>query len=147
MKPLKRTVMALITSGADVLLVYHLNHKKWMGPGGHIEENETRREALQREILEETGLNLELEILKIDDRVTFVVTPLSSCEYNSAETREEDDTYWIQVSEGLRWAELGTDEKQELLWVPIDVALETMDLYEDTKMQLRDIQNRLRFTA
>lgn len=43
-----------------VLLVKHKKHKKWLYPGGHIKINETPEEALIREIMEETGLNIQI---------------------------------------------------------------------------------------
>ena len=35
-----------------------LNKDKWIGVGGHIEENETNDECIVREVKEETGLDL-----------------------------------------------------------------------------------------
>ena len=43
-----------------VLLIYHKKFKKWLPPGGHMEENETPAEAAKREVFEETGLHVEL---------------------------------------------------------------------------------------
>ncbi len=41
------------------LLLFHKKHQKWLPPGGHLEENETPSEAAKREVLEETGLEIE----------------------------------------------------------------------------------------
>lgn len=41
------------------LLLFHLKHQKWLPPGGHIEANETPPEAARREVMEETGLEIE----------------------------------------------------------------------------------------
>ncbi|MGC8573056.1 MAG: NUDIX hydrolase [Caldisphaera sp.] len=43
-----------------VLLIYHEKLNKWLYPGGHVEPNETPREAAIREFKEETGLNVEV---------------------------------------------------------------------------------------
>jgi 8-oxo-dGTP pyrophosphatase MutT (NUDIX family) len=43
-----------------VLLLMHPKLKKWLPPGGHVEENETPIEAALREVEEETGLLVEL---------------------------------------------------------------------------------------
>ncbi|NGX37444.1 MAG: 8-oxo-dGTP diphosphatase [Chlamydiae bacterium] len=40
------------------LLLFHLKHKKWVAPGGHVEANETPSEAARREVREETGLEI-----------------------------------------------------------------------------------------
>lgn len=42
-----------------VLLLYHQKLQKWLPPGGHMEANETPPEAARREVLEETGLEIE----------------------------------------------------------------------------------------
>lgn len=52
-----------------VLLHLHPKLGKWLPPGGHLEPNETPPEAAVREVLEETGLEIEFieqENLKID---------------------------------------------------------------------------------
>ncbi|MDB6081624.1 MAG: hypothetical protein JWO53_896 [Chlamydiia bacterium] len=49
----------VIQSGAT-LLIYHKKLKKWLPPGGHIDANETPPEAAIREVLEETGLIVEI---------------------------------------------------------------------------------------
>jgi ADP-ribose pyrophosphatase YjhB (NUDIX family) len=41
------------------LLIYHAKLEKWLPPGGHVEANETPAEAARREVLEETGLEIE----------------------------------------------------------------------------------------
>jgi 8-oxo-dGTP pyrophosphatase MutT (NUDIX family) len=41
------------------LLIFHKKHKKWLPPGGHIEPNELPTEAVRREVLEETGLEID----------------------------------------------------------------------------------------
>lgn len=43
-----------------VLLIFHKKLKKWLPPGGHMEENETPAEAAKREVFEETGLHVAL---------------------------------------------------------------------------------------
>lgn len=40
----------------QVLLLYHPKLKKWLPPGGHIEENESPPDVARREVKEETGL-------------------------------------------------------------------------------------------
>ena len=45
-----------------VLLHFHHKLQKWLPPGGHVEENETPPEAARREVLEETGIEIEFLI-------------------------------------------------------------------------------------
>lgn len=43
-----------------ILLVFHGTFKKWVQPGGHIEEDEFPEETVKREVFEETGYKIEL---------------------------------------------------------------------------------------
>lgn len=56
------TATVYIIENGKVLLIYHKKLKKWLPPGGHIEENETPPEAAVREAFEETGLHIELNM-------------------------------------------------------------------------------------
>ncbi len=53
------TATAYIISGDQILLLFHPKLNKWLPPGGHLEENETPSEGARREVLEETGLEVE----------------------------------------------------------------------------------------
>ena len=54
------TVAAIIHNRGKFLLVHEIDNGKlvYNQPAGHIEENETIVEAMQREVLEETGLKV-----------------------------------------------------------------------------------------
>ena len=54
----KRVKVLLVNSNNDVLLGYSYNNYQF--PGGHVEENETLVQAVNREILEETGIKLNI---------------------------------------------------------------------------------------
>lgn len=54
------TATAYIVDQGQVLLLMHPKLKKWLPPGGHIEQSETPPECAKRETLEETGLEIEL---------------------------------------------------------------------------------------
>ena len=58
-KIVKRVKALIISSNNKILLAS--NYKDYQFPGGHIEEDESYKEALTRELLEETGINFELE--------------------------------------------------------------------------------------
>ncbi|MFI5412568.1 MAG: NUDIX hydrolase [Candidatus Micrarchaeales archaeon] len=53
-------VCAIIVADNKVLLIHHAKLKKWLPPGGHIDENETPDQAVVREVKEETGLDFIL---------------------------------------------------------------------------------------
>ncbi len=54
------TATAYIIEQGRVLLLQHPKLKKWLPPGGHVEDNETPPECAKREAKEETGLEIEL---------------------------------------------------------------------------------------
>ena len=63
MKPID--VVAAIIKSEDYYLLAKRNKDKYMGlkwefPGGKVEQNETFKEALSREILEELNVNIEI---------------------------------------------------------------------------------------
>jgi 8-oxo-dGTP pyrophosphatase MutT (NUDIX family) len=60
--PIERhfTATAYVIHDQKVLLHYHAKLKKWLPPGGHVEENETPVDCVIREAYEETGLHIAL---------------------------------------------------------------------------------------
>ncbi len=57
---LEFTVTTYILDPPRVLLLHHPKHGKWLPPGGHLEPGETPPQGAKREVLEETGLEIEL---------------------------------------------------------------------------------------
>ena len=54
----KRVKVLLVNSNNEVLLGY--SHNNYQFPGGHVEQNETLIQAVNREVLEETGMDLKV---------------------------------------------------------------------------------------
>ncbi len=83
------TASALILNEeGKILLLYHKKLNVWLYPGGHIESNETPDEAVVREVLEETGLeikiigNLDNSLADKEADVTVLHNPyVTLCEY------------------------------------------------------------------
>lgn len=75
---MESTTLCYITQGDEVLLLHRtkkehdLNHDKWIGVGGHLEEGEAPEEGLCREVWEETGLTVTS--WKCHGVVTFLTT-------------------------------------------------------------------------
>jgi len=54
------TSTGFVVNNKSLLLHWHSKVKAWLPPGGHIEQNEDPVEALIREVLEETGLAVQI---------------------------------------------------------------------------------------
>ena len=54
------TATGFVVHRGSVALHWHPKVKAWLPPGGHIEPNEDPVQAVKREILEETGLEVEV---------------------------------------------------------------------------------------
>jgi len=63
------TATCFIIDSGKILFLMHKKLGKWMPPGGHVETDETPIEAICREVLEETGFNIEIIDTYRDDRI------------------------------------------------------------------------------
>jgi len=65
---MKKCIVAggILIEGEKVLLIKHKKLNKWLYPGGHVEVNETPREAAEREFQEETGIKVKVIGNKFD---------------------------------------------------------------------------------
>ena len=57
----RATAVYLYNNAGHVLLLLHPKYYKWVGPGGHVEDDETTYDGAIREVKEETGIELSYE--------------------------------------------------------------------------------------
>lgn len=113
---MKNTTLIHIEQDGQYLMLHRtkkekdINKDKWIGVGGHCEENESPEECAIREIREETGLIVLPEDLQYRGIVTFVC---STCE------GEYMHLFTVEKFSG----EPGDCNEGELVWVPKEQVL------------------------
>ena len=96
-----------------------INKDKWIGVGGHFEDDESPEECAKREIFEETGYEIALEDLEFRALVTFVSQKgdyelmslftakapshePKECDEGKLEWVKKEDVYSLNIWEGDR---------------------------------------------
>ena len=102
------------------------NAGKWIGIGGHLEENESPEECIRREALEETGMNLTG--LKLRGIITFILPDWGN-ELTFLYTAQTDAAGLKECSEGV------------LKWIPIEDVMD-LPLWEGDRIFLPLLQTR-----
>lgn len=92
--------------------------EKFEFPGGKIEENETKKEALQREIFEE--LNISMKIISF---FTTVVHEYPDFELTMHSYKCEVDTKEVFLNEHISLEWLNLNELQKLDWAGADIPI------------------------
>jgi 8-oxo-dGTP diphosphatase len=91
----------IVDDRGRALLIQRRDNGKWEPPGGVLEPDETVPEALRREVLEETGIkiNLPAALTGVYKNMTgLIVSLVFRCEATSGAPTTGDETY------ALRWA-------------------------------------------
>lgn len=131
----KLTTLCYIEKGDSYLMLHRVSKKhdvnkdKWIGIGGHFEENESPEECLLREAKEETGLTLTS--WKFRGIVTFISEGWNT-EYMCLYTADGYEGEIIPCNEGvLEWI-----RKEDLL---------KLNLWEGDKILLKLLQENAPF--
>lgn len=101
--PAKRCLVAgaILIHQDKVLLIHHRKLDMWMGPGGHVEPNESPHLTAQRECFEETGIKCQVfdPYFSIDQSTEqFLPSPIHThihwaCEENYQRRIKDPDHY------------------------------------------------------
>ena len=104
---MRLTTLCYIERDGQVLMLHRVkkqqdeNAGKWIGIGGHLEENESPEECILREIREETGLTVSG--LQLRGILTFIL-PAWGNELTFLYTAKTEETFLPDCTEGvLRW--------------------------------------------
>jgi len=133
--------VVVLNSSGEVLLLKRskkcLNPGKWDLPGGHIDKDETINEAIQREMLEETGL--KVTVGPILDAVEFPKD-------HKAFKTEKRGLRYIAFVQGEEEVHLEEAEHSESRWLPLDDAeklLKGKGFEEEKKQTILKAKNRI----
>lgn len=108
--------VGILVASKRVLLCHRRADRRWYAdcwdfPGGHVENGETSRAALVRELEEELGIQVEqlseAPILEIRERaeevdglvLTAWLVEAWACEPSNVRSDEHDDMRWFEVSQ------------------------------------------------
>ncbi len=112
------TIACYIVKGDRVLMIYHSQLQKWLPIGGHIEPQEDPDQALDREIAEECGLEVEIDGHKApveDPTVKILHTPAHVNIHRITDThRHVVNIYYARWKSGE--PRLCAGEHQQIRW-------------------------------
>ena len=129
---MRLTTLCYIERDGQVLMLHRVkkqqdeNAGKWIGIGGHLEENESPEECILREIREETGLTVSG--LRLRGILTFIL-PAWGNELTFLYTARADRAELPDCPEGV------------LRWVPID-EIPRLPLWEGDRLFLPLLKTR-----
>ena len=131
------TTLCYLERGDNYLMLHRVSKKndinkdKWIGVGGHLEDEESPEECIKREIFEETGYDIPLSELEFRALVTFV-SHKGDYELMSLFTATAPDGEPKECDEG------------KLEWVPKDKIYD-LNLWEGDKIFLRKLSESHKF--
>lgn len=146
---IKREFVATVYIVHDekVLLVFHKKLKKWLPPGGHIQENEIPEEAALREVKEETGIDVELISDKLP-KLSNIVEPLMRPELVQLEYIQQDndahqhiDLFYLAVP---RTHDIAlSDEAEDIRWFSLEEMEGTVpeNIRHAAKLMIQKVKN------
>lgn len=118
------SVLVLIHTDTQVLLLQRLDNPDfWQSVTGSLEVGETRWQAAERELLEETGLQLGAgaELIETGRRVRFEIYPRWRHRYRPGVTHNWEYEFYFRLS---KTAEVELTEHQAQCWLPFAEARE-----------------------
>ena len=105
----------IVIKDDEVLLIWRKNESEefYVFPGGSVEKDETIKEAVIREILEETSIQVKLDELIYHHQYETSDQYYYLCEYKSGDVKLDEES--VELKRTLKGADL-----YKPLWVKID---------------------------
>jgi 8-oxo-dGTP diphosphatase len=125
------------------LLVHHKKLDKWFWPGGHQDDNENPVEAVIREVEEETGIDVSMNLNAshpIDERASYIARPNYLLEELIPARAHEPLHYHLDMIYVVRIPEQriahNKSEHHDARWFTLE-EIEALDTLENTRILLR----------
>ena len=143
------TVTVFVVKGEEVLLVKHKKLGLWLPVGGHIDDGEHLEEALEREMMEESGLKVDLVAERFDETKGEGVMPMPipfqvQLEHIDGKHEHIDFIYAAKYLGGeIRLAE---KEHEDIKWFSLEEIEgdETGQISKDTKFLARKAVDKIK---
>lgn len=104
---------------AEILLIKHANSGHWSFPKGHVEYKETEEETALREIMEETGV-----LVDIDTNFRSIVT------YSPKKDVVKDVIYFVASAKNKN-TKRQEREVSDIMWANLDEAVDFVSYKND----------------
>ena len=115
---LELVVAGCVVRNHKVLLIWHKKHNEWLPPGGHIEQNESPNNAVLREVMEETRLDVgfvDRSIRPINVQ-RQLVTPFFADIHDAGDHDHCCSYYLLELTNGNQSVALDLTEVEEFRW-------------------------------
>lgn len=130
-----RVKVLLINSNNELLLGY--SHNEYQCPGGHVEDGESLIDTINREVQEETGIELNISIIE-----PFACSIGYYKDWPSVGKNRKIEIYYYEIKtdekpnlENTKYTESEKDGNFELRYIPIDDVenefIKNAEKYED----------------
>lgn len=119
----RNAARAIIFKGHQVLLVYSETSNEYKFPGGGIDKDETRQEALKREVLEEVGR----EVISVNECLGYTDQIYNDIYDTHKYFYQRSYYYFCEITDEYHGLKLSESERALRFlpkWVEIDEAIE-----------------------
>ena len=110
---------------------------QWEFPGGKIEENETKEEALKRDIKEELNIEIEITNFALDLEYQY---PTFYLKMSCFDCIIKNGTPKLLEHNDARW--LSKDELDDVNWIPADIA--AVNYLKETMIDKKSIMEKMK---